>query len=251
MVRKQDGSWQPFSMYSQLNLVTIPDADPLPNMMDFAAKMSSCTIFSKVDLRKGYRQIPKQNYICKTAIITPFSLYAFSYMEFCLPNAGNSFQGMMDHIAGCMAFIFIYLDDITVGSRDIQSHIQHLHFLFESLWNYCLVINREKCEFGVQGWISSATECPVIILLGMELDAIFSHPSPGSCRSFRGSGNIELQLPVPARSCQIPQATDGGGKMTKESSTWTADSVEAFTDTKEALSKAAQLAHPSPGAEIG
>jgi hypothetical protein len=93
----------------------------------------------------------------------------------------------MDHVASCMPFIFIYLDDITVGSRDIQSHIQHLHFLFESLWNYCLVINRGKCEFGVQGWISSATECPVIVLLGMEMDAILATQARAACGSFRGS----------------------------------------------------------------
>jgi hypothetical protein len=72
MVRKQDGSWQTFGNYCQLNLVTIPDADPLPNMMDFAARMSSCTIFSKVDLRKGYRQIPKQNYMCKLSHLLAF-----------------------------------------------------------------------------------------------------------------------------------------------------------------------------------
>ncbi len=34
------------------NLITVPDSYPLPNMMDFAARMSGCTIFSKVDLRE-------------------------------------------------------------------------------------------------------------------------------------------------------------------------------------------------------
>ena len=40
---------------------------------------------------------------------------------------------MMDSIAISMTIIFIYLDDIIVGSWDIQSHIQHLHLLFERL----------------------------------------------------------------------------------------------------------------------
>jgi hypothetical protein len=67
MVRKPDGSWRPCSDYRRLNLVTIPDSYPLPNMMDFAAK---------VDLRKGYHQIPMHaRDIAKTAIITPFGLY--------------------------------------------------------------------------------------------------------------------------------------------------------------------------------
>jgi hypothetical protein len=38
--------------------------------------------------------------------------------------------------------------------------------------------------------------------------------------------------------------------MVKEPIAWTADMVEALTDTKEALAKAALMAHPSPGAEI-
>jgi hypothetical protein len=43
-------------------------------MMDFAAKMSGRRIFSKVDLLKGYHQIPMHaRDIAKTAIITPSS----------------------------------------------------------------------------------------------------------------------------------------------------------------------------------
>jgi hypothetical protein len=72
MVQKPDGSWRPCGDNRRLNLDTIPDSYPLPNMMDFAAKMSRCRIFSTVDLRKGYHQIP----------ITPFGLYEFLRMGF-------------------------------------------------------------------------------------------------------------------------------------------------------------------------
>jgi hypothetical protein len=41
-----------------------------------------------------------------------------------------------------------------------------------------------------------------------------------------------------------------GGKAAKERITWTADMTEVFNSTKQALAKAALLAHPSPGAEI-
>ncbi len=58
MVRKQDGSWRPCGDFRRLNLVTEPDVYPLPNMLDFAAKAAGCKVFSKVNLRKGYHQIP-------------------------------------------------------------------------------------------------------------------------------------------------------------------------------------------------
>ncbi|MFN9942446.1 MAG: reverse transcriptase family protein, partial [bacterium] len=134
MVRKPDGSWRPCGDYRRLNLVSIPDSYPMPNMMDFAAKMSGCRHFSKVDLHKGYHQIPMHaRDIAKTAIITPFGLYEFLRMGFGLRNAGNTFQRMMDRVTNGLPFIFVYLDDIIVGSPDLASHLQHLQLLFQRL----------------------------------------------------------------------------------------------------------------------
>ncbi len=47
IVKKADGSWRPCGDFRQLNLVTEPDVYPLPNMLDFAAKATGCTVFSK------------------------------------------------------------------------------------------------------------------------------------------------------------------------------------------------------------
>jgi len=80
MVQKKDGSWRPCSNYRRLNNVTVRDSYPLPNMMDFAAKAAGCRVFSKIDLRKRYHQIPMhQDGIQKTAITTPFG--SFEYLH--------------------------------------------------------------------------------------------------------------------------------------------------------------------------
>jgi hypothetical protein len=76
MVRKPDGSWRPCGDYRRLNLVTIPDTYPLPNMLDFTERLVGCVVFSKVNMRKGYHQIlMNEDDIKKTAIITPFGLF--------------------------------------------------------------------------------------------------------------------------------------------------------------------------------
>ncbi len=78
MVRKKDGSWQPCSDNRQLNLQTVEDKYPLPNMADLAARLDSCNIFSKLDLRKVYLQVPVTAAdVPNTAIIIPFGLFEF------------------------------------------------------------------------------------------------------------------------------------------------------------------------------
>ena len=94
MVRKADGSWRPCGDFRRLNLVTEPDVYTLPNMLDFATKAAGCT---KIDLRKGYHQIPVNPAdMQKTAITTPFGLFEYKRMPFGLRNAGPSFQRHVD-----------------------------------------------------------------------------------------------------------------------------------------------------------
>jgi hypothetical protein len=42
LVKNLDGSWRPCSNFFFLNNVNVPDTYPLPNMMDFSAKVTGC-----------------------------------------------------------------------------------------------------------------------------------------------------------------------------------------------------------------
>jgi hypothetical protein len=127
MVMKPDGTWRPCGDYCRLNLVTTPDSYPLPNIQDLSARLHGCSIFSKLDLCKGYYQIPVQEGdIHKTAVITPFGLWEFLRMPFGLCNAGQSFQRFMDEVLVGLDFAFCYLDDILIASSSEDEHLQHL-----------------------------------------------------------------------------------------------------------------------------
>ena len=90
MVHKEDRSWRPCG--DTCALTTKPDTYPIPNMMDFTAVAASCTIFSKVDLKKGYHQIPMNpEDIPKTTITTPFGLFEITRMLFSMGRASNTF----------------------------------------------------------------------------------------------------------------------------------------------------------------
>jgi hypothetical protein len=153
MVPKKDGSWRPCGDFRRLNLVTEADVYPLPNMLDFADRLHGCTVFSKIDLRKGYWQIPvAAEDIKKTAISTPFGLFEFLRMPFGLRNAGSSFQRMLDCVLTGLPFAYCYLDDLHIASPDRATHFSHLRQVFGRLRDFDLVISLEKCDFCVDSF---------------------------------------------------------------------------------------------------
>ena len=151
MVPKKGNTWHPCGDFRRLNSATVREAYPIPHLHEFSAKLASSTIFSKVDLVKGYHQIPvRQEDVPKTAIATPFGLYEFVRMPFGLKNAAQTFQRLMDEVTLPLPGVFVYLDDVLVASASLAQHAQHLWLLFEALKRFGLVINRAKCVFGVR-----------------------------------------------------------------------------------------------------
>ena len=69
---KKDGGWRPCGDYRRLNNITVPDRYPLPLIADFTSRISGSTEFSRLDLQKGYYQIPMASVnVPKSAISSP------------------------------------------------------------------------------------------------------------------------------------------------------------------------------------
>ena len=144
MVAKKDGSWCPCGDFQRLNLVTAADKYPVPNMGNFAGQIEGCTIFSTLDLKNGFLQVPLHpSVVPKTAIITPFGLFEFLWMPFGLKNTGMLFQWLMDRVMAGLLFVFVYIDNIL----DAATHLEHLRVVFQWLQQAGLQLNVAKCSF--------------------------------------------------------------------------------------------------------
>jgi hypothetical protein len=188
MVQKKDGSWRPCGDYRQLNLQTVEDKYPLPNMADLAACLDGCCIFSKLDLRKGYLQVPvAASDIAKTAIISPFGLFEFTRMPFGLRNVGMTFQRPMDSILGGFPFAFIYLDDILIASLDEAAHRRYLVAVFSALQQNGLVINPDKCLLALKSvdFLGHRFSASGIGPLPSRVQAIAEFPRPATVKQLQ------------------------------------------------------------------
>jgi len=78
--------------YRKLNKVTIVDKYPLPDINEVLAQLGNNKIFSVVDLKSGFHQIPlKESDIEKTAFSVNNGTYEFLRLPFGLKNATSIF----------------------------------------------------------------------------------------------------------------------------------------------------------------
>ncbi|XP_076859481.1 uncharacterized protein LOC143512733 [Brachyhypopomus gauderio] len=188
LVPKPDGTFRLCTDYRKVNAVTVPDSYPMPRMEDCIDRIGSARFVSKLDLLKGYWQVPLTTRASDiSAFATPDQFLQYTVMPFGLRNAPSTFQRLMNMVLGDVQNCEVYLDDVVIYTSSWAHHIQVLDNVFRKLQDASLVLNMEKCDFGKGEiiYLGKVVGNGTVRPLNAKVDAICAFPAPETRRHLR------------------------------------------------------------------
>lgn len=147
IVRKKDNSIRLCADLRTLNKNILVDCHPLPKISDLLSNINKAKLFSLLDLRSAYHQIPlaaeSQDL---TTFITPFGAYKFLRLPFGLASAASVFQKFMDSIHSGISGTQAYQDDVLIFSETREGHISILRKVLRTFNKVEITLKLDKCK---------------------------------------------------------------------------------------------------------
>ena len=245
--------WRICGDYRSLNAVTKADAEPLPLMDTVFDQLAGMRYFSKLDLLKGFNQIPVEARSRELmAVSTPAGLYQPIVMPFGVKNAPGSFQREMRRVLSSRLNkgVFVFIDDIILYSRTEAEHIQLIEWVLSRLEQTEYYANPGKCQFlrDEVHFLGHVVRRDSVSMQQHKVQAVNDWPTLRSVkdvRSFLGLAGFYRRF-VKGFSEKARPLTDLTQIKLGEGWSWGAEQQKAFDELKRALTSAPVLAHPDP-----
>jgi archaeosine-15-forming tRNA-guanine transglycosylase len=151
LVKKKDGEYRFCVDYRKLNQATVFDSEPMPDIDQLFSKLSKKKFFTKLDLTKGFWQIPmKESDKEKTAFTAAQGQFQWTTMPFGLKNAGAVFSRMMRKLLRPLdqESVSNFMDDVMIATETWDQHIRVLRRVLQRLAECNLRAKPSKCHVG-------------------------------------------------------------------------------------------------------
>ena len=124
------------------------DQYPLPKIQDIFASLAGGQRFTKIDLRQAYNQLEMSgNSKRYLTINTHKGLYSYNRLVFGIAASPNIWQRTMDQVLKDIPNTNCILDDIIITGKTDEEHLKTLETVLQSLQDYNLRANQDKCSF--------------------------------------------------------------------------------------------------------
>ena len=261
--------WRIIVDFRNLNAETKADSHPLPLIEEEIAKRARGRLFSVLDLRHGFHQMPlRKDSRPLTCMCTPCGPVQWTVMPMGLKNAPSFFQRMMEDVLftthpELRAFVSVYIDDIIIATEGeglteaelVALHEKQLNQVLDILDANQLICGPKKGKL----FLKSVKFCGSLLENGTR------RPSPGKLvaiqkwkrpetitelRGFLGCCNFyHTFVPNYAKFAApltelLKVGRDAGKAGSKVRVKWTDECEEAFHHLKAALCEVATLHVP-------
>lgn len=183
---KPDSSFRFCTDYCNVNKITKADLLPLPRVEDCVDRVGSANFVSKLDLLKGYWQVPltpRASEICDTRSF--HAVQGFSIWDAKCPHyiSTSDAEGPGVGVTDCE----VYIDDIVVYTRTWEEHVKTLESVFSKLAAASLTLNAAKCEFGkaVVTYLGKRVGQGYVKPVVAKVEPILQFPTPSNKRELR------------------------------------------------------------------
>ncbi|KAK7574018.1 hypothetical protein V9T40_011209 [Parthenolecanium corni] len=170
-----------------INPYILPQPYRLPTFEEVTAAFAGFTEFSTIDLKDAFLQLEIDESSRKYLVVaTHKGYYRFKRMPFGITVASLIYQKVMDTILAGIDGVVCYQDDIALGGKDRQDHLNRLRKVLLRLQDAGMKTQRDKLAF----------LCPSITYLGHTIDKDGIRPTAEKVAALQ-------QLPTPTNVSQL------------------------------------------------
>ena len=135
--------------YRKLNLKVVPDKYPLPRIDTLITELRQNRYFSKFDFLSGFfqQELSKNSRKC-TAFTTSRGLFEFNRQPMGIKNGSSSFSRALNRVFADLLYhgVIIFVDDLIIYSKDLETHLRLLNIVFERLKKHFLRLKTIKSQ---------------------------------------------------------------------------------------------------------
>lgn len=235
--------------YRRVNVAIKRERHPIPTVDELFESMTGAVVFSKVDLKAGYHQIPLDTQSRQLTTFTSHKgLFRYKRLPFGICSASEVFQNAIEGALRGLDGVRNIADDIIVWGSTEQEHDDRVDALFKRLTEKGLTVNPDKCLFNQDSlWFYGY----ILTKDGLRADpskiaAINNTKEPktvGELRSFLGLANYCSRF-IPDYStltAPLRALTSQGAQYV-----WTEEHARSFQKVKDAIAHDCTMAFYNP-----
>ena len=219
---------------------------PLPRLEEIFAVVGKSNIFSKIDLKDAYLQLPVDVESQKLLVInTPKGLFKYKRLPFGVSSSTAIFQRFISQVLMHIDGVIAFLDDIFIGGETQEEHDERLNRVLRELQKHNVAINKNKTVLNTSNleYLGYVISGDGIRPSPKKVAAILEAPSPssvGEVKSFLGMVTYYSRF-VPNFSSVLSPLYDLLKKNAKFR--WSDTEASAFNAVKAELSESNFLAN--------